>query len=78
MTPLTIIHGEGNGQVAHAAKLTLEDPVHEKMLCRLLRDIEDVRMTVVAVKPLRMGLVRKNRSGYAGPFRLKHDRLDDR
>ena len=52
--------------MAEAAKLALQYPVHGKMLCCLLFDIEDVGMTIVAVEPLRVYFVREYSPGMLG------------
>lgn len=76
MTPFTVIHGEGHGQMADAAELAFQYPAHGKMLGGLLLDIENIGVAIIAVEPLRMRPVRKNRGGNAVPFRFEQQRFD--
>ena len=51
-----------------SAEFEVKASRHGKVLCRLLFDIEDIRMAVGAVEPLSMRLVRKDRCRYAAQF----------
>ncbi len=49
MTFFAVIHGKCDAQMADAAKITLKVEFHREVLRRLLLDIEDVWMAVIAV-----------------------------
>lgn len=60
-----------------AAEFSIEDANHLEMFCGLLLDVEDGGMTVVAVKPLNVRLVREDRGRDSGPLGLKRQILPE-
>lgn len=71
MTFFTVVHGESHGHVADPAEISLQVERHRKMLCCLFLYVKDVRMTVVAIEPPYVRLVRKDRRRYVIPLRLE-------
>ena len=79
MAPLAILEREGDREVADAAEHPVIDVVHAKMLGALFLDVEDVRMTIGAVKPFRVLLMGEDRPGLDHfPFRFKKQDLFER
>src|SRR5512145_587313 len=70
-----LTNGKSHGQVADAAELSGQYPRHQKVFCRLLLDIEDVGMAIVAVKPPGVPLMGKQRRRDVPPFGLELDGL---
>jgi len=75
MTALAVIQGESDTEMADTAKFLVEYPAHREMLGRFLFDVENIRMTHVAVVPFRVYLVGKDRGRDAGHFGLQREVL---
>jgi hypothetical protein len=75
MTFFAVVHGECDAQMADAAKLTFQIERHRKVFGRLLFDIENVGVAVVAIQPANMSTVRENRRRDIVPFRLQSKRF---
>ena len=78
MAAFTVIHGKGNREMADTAELSLQYPFHGKVLGGLLFDVEDIWVAIVAVKPVDMFLMGKDRRRDHGPFGFEKERLYDR
>jgi hypothetical protein len=68
MAPFAVLYGEGDREMADAAKLAAQDVIHTKVFRALFLDIEDVRVTVGAVEPFGVLLMGKQRLCLSAPF----------
>lgn len=63
MAALAVLDRERDGQVADPAELPVDDIVHAEHIGSLFLNVEDVGMTVRAIQPLGMLLMREGRPG---------------
>ena len=72
MTCLAVLDREGDVEVAHAAELAFQNIFHPEMFRALFFDVENVGVTVGAIKPHAVCLMREDRERRFGhiPFRL--------